>query len=250
MNEVGGLPAHLVEADVDVNLLDELVLANRILYRQAVVDAFGHVSQRHPRQPGRFLMSRSLAPARVTRADITLLDERGEPIEGQPGIAYLERFIHSAIYALRPDVNAIVHSHSPSIVPFSAVQGAGLKPIFHMCGFLGGGAPVFEIRDTAGPASDLLVRNGDLGHALACCLGGASVVLMRGHGSTTVGASIRQAVYRAVYAEVNARLQMAALQLGTPQYLTPEEAGAASQSNDRQIDRTWELWRDDVTKSG
>lgn len=249
MSDKTGMPAHLADAEVSVDLLDDLVLANHILFRQGVVDAFGHVSQRHPRRPDQFLMSRSLAPARVARTDITLLNEKGEPAKGQPGIGYLERFIHSAIYALRPDVQAIVHSHSPNVVPFSTVPDAGLRPIFHMCGFLGGGAPVFEIRDSIGTGSDLLVRNGDLGHALAGCLGNASVVLMRGHGSTTVGTSLRQVVYRAVYAEVNARLQMAALQLGTPEYLTAEEAAAAAQSNDKQLDRTWELWRDEVIKA-
>jgi HCOMODA/2-hydroxy-3-carboxy-muconic semialdehyde decarboxylase len=249
MNDLADLPNHLSNADVDVVMLDELVLANHILYRQGVVDGFGHVSQRHPRRPHQFLMSRSLAPARVMRADITLLDEHGEPVPDQPGIPYLERFIHSAIYSLRPDVSAIVHSHSPNIVPFSAVPSTGLRPIFHMCGFLGTGAPVFEIREAAGRASDLLVRDGKLGHALACCLGSASVVLMRGHGSTTIGSGLRQAVYRAIYAEVNARLQMAALQLGQPDYLTPEEAASAAQSNDKQVDRTWDLWRDEVARS-
>ena len=249
MSELAGLPAHLADADVGVALVDELVLANHILYRQGVVDGFGHVSQRHPIRPDQFLMSCSLAPARVTRADITLLGKQGEPVGDQPGIPYLERFIHSSIYSLRSDVNAIVHSHSPNIVPFSAVSSVGLRPIFHMCGFLGAGAPVFEIRETAGTASDLLVRDGKLGHALACCLGSASVVLMRGHGSTTVGTSVRQAVYRAVYAEVNARMQMASLQLGQPEYLTTEEAATAALSNDKQIGRTWELWRDEVTKT-
>lgn len=246
MSDTAGIPPHLAEADVDVALLDDLVLANHILYRQGVVDGFGHVSQRHPRRPDRMLMSRSLAPARVTRSDITMLDEEGEPVPGQPGIGYLERFIHSAIYALRPDVKAIVHSHSPSVVPFTTVSGVGLRPLFHMCGFLGAGAPLFEIRDSAGPASDLLVRDGALGHALACCLGTSSLVLMRGHGSTIVGAGVRQAVYRAVYAEVNARMQIAALGLGTPTYLSPEEAELCTASNDKQVDRCWELWAREV----
>jgi ribulose-5-phosphate 4-epimerase/fuculose-1-phosphate aldolase len=156
--------------------------------------------------------------------------------------SYLERFIHSEIYRARPDVTAVVHSHSPAVIPFCVVPGATLKPVSHMGGFIGEGAPIFEIRDTAGPTSDMLVRTPALGVALAKSLGAHSIVLMRGHGSTTVGVSLRQAVYRAIYAESNARLQAEALHLGAPIYLTRAEAEGAARANDNNMDRAWDLW--------
>jgi ribulose-5-phosphate 4-epimerase/fuculose-1-phosphate aldolase len=138
---------------------------------------------------------------------------------------------------------AVVHSHSASIVPFSVSRRTRLQPVCHMSGFLGAGAPLFEIRDTAGQGSDMLVRDDGLGRALAGSLGTANLVLMRGHGSTTVAASLKLVVYRAVYAEVNAQLQMQALQLGDPEYLTPQEAEAAMISTEGQVERPWALWK-------
>lgn len=224
--------------------IGELVDANRILADQRVVDGFGHVSARHPNDPNQFLISRSMAPARVRAGDILALDLDGEPVlPGAPKI-YLERFIHSEIYRARPDVMAVVHSHSPSVVPFTVVPEAPLRTVCHMCGFIGDRAPVFEIRDVAGPATDLLIRDRSLGRALAGSLDRNAVVLMRGHGSTVVGISLRQAVFRAVYLELGARLQADASRLGTVVYLTAEEAAAASHTNDGQIGRAWDLWRD------
>jgi ribulose-5-phosphate 4-epimerase/fuculose-1-phosphate aldolase len=135
-----------------------------------------------------------------------------------------------------------VHSHSPAVVPFSVVSGTKLRPICHMCGFLGAAAPVFEIRDVAGPGSDLLIRDARLGAALAQSLGQSAAILMRGHGSTVVGGTLRQAVFRAVYTEVGARLQSEAMRLGPVTYLTEEEGEATARTNDAQIDRTWLLW--------
>jgi len=140
-------------------------------------------------------------------------------------------------------VNAIVHSHSLGVIPFGVASATRLRAICHMSGFLGGETPVFEIRATAGPASDLLIRDRKLGAALARSLGSNAVVLMRGHGSTVVGASVRQVVFRAVYTEVNARLQSEALRLGAVTYLTQQEAELASATNDGQINRAWELWK-------
>jgi HCOMODA/2-hydroxy-3-carboxy-muconic semialdehyde decarboxylase len=139
-------------------------------------------------------------------------------------------------------VTAVVHSHSAAVIPFGVVPGATLKPISHMGGFIGQGAPVFEIRDTAGTASDMLVKTSALGAALAKSLGRHGMVLMRGHGATMVGVSLRQAVYRAIYAESNARLQAEALRLGDPVFLTPEEAAGAARANDNNMDRAWDLW--------
>ena len=220
----------------------ELVDANHILFDQGVVDGFGHVSMRHPIKPDHFLLARSMAPALVTEGDVLEFDADGAPVEAGGPAAYLERFIHSEIYRIRPDVVAVVHSHSPAVVPFSVVSGTKLRPICHMCGFLGAAAPVFEIRDFAGPGSDLLIRDSLLGAALAQSLGQSAAVLMRGHGSTVVGNTIRQAVFRAVYTEVGARLQSEAMRLGPVTYLTAEEAEATTATNNTQIDRAWLLW--------
>jgi ribulose-5-phosphate 4-epimerase/fuculose-1-phosphate aldolase len=224
-------------------LREELALANRILFDQGVVDGFGHVSLRHPDRPDCFLLARSMAPALVTAEDIICFGSEGEPLDARGRAVYLERFIHSEIFRARPDVMSVVHSHSPSVVPFGVVRGAKLCPICHMSGFLAPAATVFEIRDTAGPGSDMLIRDRRLGEALACSLGVHAAVLMRGHGSTVVGTSLHQAVFRAVYTEVNARLQAEAMRLGAVTFLTDAEAAAASRTNDGQIDRAWELWR-------
>jgi HCOMODA/2-hydroxy-3-carboxy-muconic semialdehyde decarboxylase len=231
---------------IDPALVGDLVDANHILYQQRVVDGFGHASMRHPERSDRFIIARSMAPALVTADDLMVLDLDGNPVnEGAPN-PYLERFIHGEIYRARPDVSAIVHSHSPGIIPFGLVAGASLRPVSHMGGFLGGGVAMFEIRDAGGPATDMLVRTQELGVALAQSLGPHPIVLMRGHGSTVVGFSIRQAVYRAVYAETNARLQAEALRLGTPVYLTPDEAAGAARANDQNMDRAWNLWKREV----
>jgi ribulose-5-phosphate 4-epimerase/fuculose-1-phosphate aldolase len=224
-------------------LVEDLVAANHILFDQGVVDAFGHVSVRHDQQPDRFLLARNMAPAQVQADDILQFALDGTPLDAGDRRVYLERFIHGAIYRARPDVMAVVHSHSPSVVPFSVSRKARFRPVCHMSGFLGAGAPLFEIRDTAGDASDLLVRDDRLGTALAGSLGGANFVLMRGHGSTTVAPSLKLVVYRAVYAEVNARLQLQALQLGDPEYLTEGEAQTAMASTEGQVERPWALWK-------
>jgi ribulose-5-phosphate 4-epimerase/fuculose-1-phosphate aldolase len=224
----------------DPALVDKLVLANRILYAQGVVDGFGHASARHDRSPDHFLLARNMAPGLVRRVDILTFDQDGAAQDADGRRVYLERFIHAAIYRARPDVQAVVHSHSPNVIPFGVTQQP-LRPIFHMSGFLGEGTALFEIRDVAGD-TNMLISDGRLGAALAAALGPRSTVLMRGHGSTTVGASIEQAVYRAIYAEVNARLQLAALPLGPITYLNPEEAAKAAAANDTQLGRVWELW--------
>lgn len=227
----------------DPSLVDDLVAANHILFDQGVVDAFGHVSVRHDKDPERFLLARNMAPGQVGRDDILQFALDGTPLDAGDRRVYLERFIHGAIFRARPDVMAVVHSHSPAVVPFTVSRRARLQPICHMSGFLGAGAPLFEIRDTVGAGSDLLVRDDRLGRALAERLGPANIVLMRGHGSTTVADSLKLAVYRAVYAEVNARIQMQALQLGDPEYMTTEECDAAVASTEGQVERPWAFWK-------
>ncbi len=233
----------------DPKLIEDLVAANRVLADLGVVDGFGHVSVRHDKDPNRYLMSRSMAPALVKADDILEYDLDSVAVDAKGRALYLERFIHGEIYKARPDVKAIVHSHSPSVIPFG-VSTVKLRPIYHMSSFLGTDVPVFEIRDTAGLASDLLVRNPKLGAALAKVLGGNTVVLMRGHGSVAVGSSIPEVVFRAYYTEMNARLQAEAMRLGTVKYLTPGEAAASAKTNAAVLKRAWELWKRKAMKEG
>jgi ribulose-5-phosphate 4-epimerase/fuculose-1-phosphate aldolase len=236
-------------SEADPELVEDLVVANHILFDQGVVDAFGHVSVRHDKRSDRYLLARNMAPAEVTRDDIIEFDLESVPVNGDARAVYLERFIHGEIYRWRPDVMAVVHSHSPTVVPFSVVPNVKLRPVCHMSGFLGQGVPTFEIRDVAGEGSDLLIRSRELGAALAQSLGSALIVLMRGHGSTVVGETLRHAVYRAVYAEINARLQSEAMRFGEPViYLTPDEATATFKNIETQIKRPWDLWKKRVNR--
>ncbi|MET3920802.1 class II aldolase/adducin family protein [Arthrobacter sp. UYEF20] len=220
--------------------LADLVDANHILFDQGVLDAFGHVSTRVADRPDRFLLSRNLAPALVSEDDILEFNLDGETLDPRP--VYLERFIHGEIYKARPDVLAIVHSHSPAVVPFSVVD-TPLRAVMHMAGFLAKPTPVFEIRDVIGDASDLLIRTAESGHALATSLAQSPVLLMRGHGSVAVGTSLKDAVYRAIYTEINAKTQADALRLGSCTYLTEEEGQATVSTMRSQIERAWGIWR-------
>ena len=225
----------------DPRLVEDLVAANRILVDQGVLDGYGHVSVRHDRDPNRYLMSRSLAPELVTAADIMEYDLDSVPVDPRGRTLYLERFIHGEVYRARPDAMAVVHHHSPSVIPFS-VSGQRLRPIYHMAAFLGDGAPVFEIRDFGG-ASDLLVRTPALGRGLAKTLGAHPTALMRGHGAVVVGPTVPHAVARSVYMEMNARLQQQAMALGPVTYLDAEEARRADASVSGTYARPWELWK-------
>jgi HCOMODA/2-hydroxy-3-carboxy-muconic semialdehyde decarboxylase len=227
--------------------IEELVVANHILFQEGVVDGFGHVSARDGRNPRRFLLARSIAPGTVTATDIMEFDLEGEAVDPQGRKPYLERYIHSEIYRARPDVQAIVHSHSPAVIPYG-VTATPLRPIFHMSGFLGSSTPIFEIRDEGGPATDMLIRDRGLGAALARSLGPATFALMRGHGSVAVGTSIKQVVYRAIYAELNARLQGEAMRLGEITFLNEREAANAMETNNQVLDRPWELWKSRVMR--
>ena len=224
-------------------LVEDLVAANRILVDQGVLDGYGHVSVRHDRDPNRYLMSRSLAPELVTVADILEYDLDSNAIDARGRTTYLERFIHGEIYRARADVKAVVHSHSPSVIPFG-VTGVPLKPLYHMSAFLWEGVPIFDIRSAAGGMTDMLVRTSALGQALARTLGASVATLMRGHGAAVVGTSLPQTVFRSVYMEMNARLQAQAMALGaTVTYLDPEEARRAEASLAGTLERPWELWR-------
>lgn len=223
-------------------LLDDLAAANRILAGLGIVDGFGHISVRHPDRSDRFLLSRSLAPELVTRDDIMTFELDGTPVAGDPRKPYLERFIHGEILRKRPDVNAVVHSHAPSVVPFSS-SSARLRPICHMGSFLRNGVSVFEIRERFG-ATDMLIRNVEQGSALADVLAGDTVVLMRGHGFCSVGQTIPVAVFRAVYTQNNAELQSRTMALGGEvTYLDDDEAALSEATNRAVIDRPWGLWK-------
>ena len=229
----------------DREQIDDLVAANRILSDQGVVDGFGHASARHEANAMRFLLARSMAPALVTADDIMEFDLDGNALDPRGRTLYTERFIHSEIYKAHPDITAIVHSHSPSIIPFGVTR-APLRPIYHMSSFLGAGVPIFEIREAGGPATDMLIRNPELGAALARTLGNSAVVLMRGHGDVVVGESVPQVVFRAIYTEINAKLQAEALRLGEGEvnFLNIEEAAKATATNNAVLGRPWELWKE------
>lgn len=229
-------------------LLADLVCANHILYDQGVVDAFGHVSVRHDRDPERFLLARNMAPGQVGEVDIVSFTLAGDPINAKGRRVYIERFIHAEIYRAHPQIQAIVHSHSPAIVPLSVSRSTPLRAVFHMAGFIGTAAPVFEIRDVVGDSSDLLVRDRKIGAALAAHFVDHPIVLMRGHGSTVVGESLKQAVYRAVYAEINARCQTTAAGLGEVNYLSAAECASCATSHEAQAERPWSLWKEEALR--
>jgi ribulose-5-phosphate 4-epimerase/fuculose-1-phosphate aldolase len=226
----------------DAGLIDDVVTGSRVLADFGVLDGFGHVSARHPANPNRFLMSRSLAPALVTADDIMEFDLDGNAVDARGRSLFLERFIHSEIYRARPDVMSVVHTHSPGVIPYTVSQVA-LRAVFHNAAFLAAGAPVWDIRKAFGE-TDMLVRNAAIGKDLALTLADKPVVLMRGHGDVTVGPSVKLAVFRAYYTDVNARLQSQAIALGgKPNYLTPGEGAKADAVTLAVVERIWNLWK-------
>ena len=227
-------------------IIEDIVIGSRVLAELGVLDAFGHVSARDPNHPDRYLMSRSLAPALVTADDFMEFDLDGNAIDAKGSAVFLERFIHSEIYRARPDVMAVVHTHSPGVIPFTISQVA-LRPVFHNAAFLGAGAPVWDIRKEFGE-TNMLVSNAAIGKSLALALADKPMVLMRGHGDVTTGPSVKVAVFRAYYTDVNARLQSQAIALGGEvNYLTPAEGTKADAINLQVLDRVWNLWKMRVT---
>ena len=226
------------------DLVADLAAASRILAAQGVVDGFGHVSMRQPGLPGRYLMARSVSPASVTPQDIIEYDLDSNPCNANGRSSFLERFIHGEIYKARPDIMAVVHSHSPSVVPFGLV-GVPMQAMFHNAAFLAAGVPVFDIRERFG-ATDMLVGNMAKGVALAEVMGDKNIVLMRAHGSVSCGPTLQTAVFRAVYTEVNARIQHWTLALGRGApvaALDKEEGRLADHINQTAGMRAWDLWR-------
>jgi ribulose-5-phosphate 4-epimerase/fuculose-1-phosphate aldolase len=235
------MPARKTALAATPDLLVDLVAANRILAMEGVLDGYGHVSVRSDRKPDHFYMSRSLAPPLVTVADIMEYGPDSEPV-GDDRKGYLERYIHGEMYRQRPDVMAVVHSHSDSVIPFGITRGKML-PVYHMASFLWTGVPVFEVRKVQ-QESDLLIRDGKLGRELAKSIGECACVLMRGHGMTVVGDSLPEAVFRSVYTAMNAKLQTLAAQLQGPiEFLSDAEGRLATATNRPTIERPWELWK-------
>jgi HCOMODA/2-hydroxy-3-carboxy-muconic semialdehyde decarboxylase len=226
----------------DATPTEDIVIGSRILADFGVLDGFGHVSARDPKNPDHFLLSRSLAPALVTADDIMEFDLDGNAVDPRGRSVFLERFIHSEIYKARPDVMSVVHTHSPGVIPFGVTQ-VPLRAMFHNAAFLAVGTPVWDIRKDFGE-TDMLVRDPTRGKSLVQTLGDKPVVLMRGHGDVTVGPSVKMAVFRAYYTDVNARLQSQALALGGEvTYLTPGEGAKADAINFIVLDRIWGLWK-------
>ena len=227
---------------VEAALLEDMVVGSRILADFGVLDGFGHVSARHPSNPNHFLMSRSLAPALVTADDIMEFDLDGNAVDARGRTLFLERFIHAEIYRARPDVMSVVHTHSPGVIPFSVTK-VPLQAMFHNPAFLAVGVPVWDIRKDFGE-TNMLVGNSAIGKSLAQALGDKPVVLMRGHGDVTVGPTVKMAVFRAYYTDVNAKLQSQAIALGGEiNFLTPGEGEKADKTNFAVIDRIWNLWK-------
>ncbi len=232
---------------VSPETIADLAAASRILAERGVVDAAGHVSLRHPGTPERYLMSCAMAPALVTPDDIVEYDLESNPCDARGRGVFLERFIHGEIYKVRPDINSIVHSHSPSVIPFGLV-GVKMRAMFHNAAFLAAGAPVFDISDKFG-ATDMVVGDCARGEALAESLGDKDIGLMRAHGSVACGPTLQTAVFRGVYTEVNARIQhwTVALAGGADIAALSEEEGLlADVLNQGACKRAWELWRQQV----
>ena len=235
-------------------LVDDLVTANRILVNEGILDGLGHISVRSDQNPSHFLLSRDLAPMLVTAADLVEYDLEGNAINAKAPQGYQERFIHGAIYKARPDVTSVVHAHTPSLLAF-ADSSTPLRPIYHMAAFLLAGVPNYEIRKVAG-SSGMLVNNIKLGTALAQTLGDKSLALMRGHGVVVVGPNIPEAVSRAIFADVNARVQAEAIALGgTVSYLSNADVAAgggqtAQPGQTTPYPRSWPFWKQRALGTG
>ena len=218
------------------------MIANRILAHEGVVDAFGHVSLRHPENPRHYFLSRSRAPQLVTPDDIMEFSIEGEPIDQQGRPMYAERPIHGALYEARSDVQAVVHNHSFTVIPFG-VTDTPIRPLFHLAAIIGAQVPVWDIRDRFGD-TNMLVVTMDQGRDLAETVGAGRVALMRGHGCVVAGGSVKEAVMASIYLQVNAQLLSESLRLGDVNYLSPGEVEQMSETQLRPLaaDRAWEYW--------
>ena len=225
-------------------LKDDLVTANHVLAYHHVVDSFGHVSMRNPENPNHFFLSRARAPNCVELHDITEFTFDGQIVGHNPGKPYSERFIHGSIYEARPDVMAVVHNHSPNVVPFTVQSKKKMRPIMHMCAPIGNDIPTWDIAHKFG-TTNLLVTNMDMGRDLAVSLAHRTVALMRGHGSVVVGKSLREVVFTSIYMEINAEMLIKAYQLGDGDIEPLADGEVAANSGGRAgftLERGWENW--------
>ena len=232
------------------NIFRDLVIANRILAKEDVVDAYGHVSVRHPDNPHHFLIARSVAPDLVGADDIVELDLSGQPVRDEQRTLYLERFIHAAIFEARPDIMAVVHAHAEDTLPFGIADATKLRPVIHSGSFIGSEVPVWDIADNFGD-TNLLVTNIEQGRDLAKCLGGSNVALMRGHGFAAAGRSLIEVVRMSVYLPRNARALIRAKQLGGRiKYLSQGENDARNRGYSPYSTETWRAWEYWANKAG
>jgi len=232
------------------SIFRDLVIANRILATEEVVDAYGHVSIRHPNNPNHFLIARSLAPDLVTADDIVELGLDGQPVGNEKRTLYLERFVHAAIFEARPEVMAVVHAHAEDILPFGIADATRLRPVIHSGSFVGSEVPVWDIADNFGD-TNLLVTNMEQGRDLAKCLGGNNVALMRGHGFAAAGRSLIEVVRMSVYLPRNARALLRAKQLGGRiKYLSQGEIDARNRGYSPYSTETWRAWEYWANKAG
>ncbi|HYR84940.1 MAG TPA: class II aldolase/adducin family protein [Terriglobia bacterium] len=234
------------EPTLDI-VLNELVIANRILANEGVVDAYGHVSVRHPGNPERFFQARMLAPELVERGDLMEFGLDGQPVSDSRAPS-VERFIHSAIYEGRPEVQGVVHAHAEDILPFG-ITDVPLRPVIHSGSFIGRHVPVWDIAENFGD-TDLLVRDMSQGRDLARRLGDNNVVLMRGHGFAAAARSIIEAVRVSVYLPRNARVQLAAMQLGKYKPLSDGEIAARASGYKPYSTQTWRAWEYWANRAG
>jgi len=234
-----------VVASAYEKLCRQLIISNRVLAHYGVLDAFGHVSFRHPDDPNRFVMSRARAPELVNEDDLQTYNLEGEELNGDARSAYTERFIHGAIYEARPEIQAVCHNHSPSVIPFGTTP-VKLRPLYHVASSIGHDVPVWDIAEDFGDGTDLLVRNMDMGRSLTRTLGGRALVLMRGHGSAIAAGSIPAVTYIGVYMEQNAKLVAIAESMspGQVRYLSEAEAATSgrNQLEPAAATRSWDAW--------
>ncbi len=236
------------------NLLDEtryeLALANRIIANEGVLDGFGHVSVRHPHDPNRYLLARSRSPELIEPSDLLEFTLDSEPVTPPKGEMYGERVIHGCIYQARPDVNAVCHHHSFAVLPF-CIADVPFEPVFHMGPVMGQVVPMWDSRDEFGD-TDLMVVKPEEGQSLARTLGPNWMVLMRRHGATVAGRTLRELVFRTVYSHANAEIQLRAMSIGkiAPLNQTERERGEPRQLSPRPMGRAWEYWTARLAKAG
>ncbi|MAY60997.1 MAG: class II aldolase [Rhizobiales bacterium] len=233
--------------DARQTVFEELVTATKILLHEGILDTFGHISARDPEDPNSFFLAQKLAPSHITTADIQRFNLDGETSDNRP--SYLERYIHSEIYKARPDVNCVLHSHSPAVLPYCFTDRP-LRPVTHMGAFMGEAVPVYEIRDKHGDATDLFGGGHEVCADIAEALSDFPVVLMARHGVVNVGKSVREVVFRAFYTEQEAAALTAGLQIGNVKYLSPGEVETAGKLVGAQIDRGWDHWTMTLRQAG